>query len=276
MYDDYSKLTNAQQRELYKTINKNYTKTIKDIDERVKLISKQKGKEQRQSIKAITPIIVALWRLNGKEIITTGESIMTDSWLFYEYSALKLQNQRILLTNKEISKMITKTLEKRMKVIKWDKVINGNAKRLDKKVRNIVAKSIKNDKTARQIQAELEKTLKLNRGKAKAIARTETNFYKSESKLQVGNHHEKNGMTIIKTWVYTYLSNEHRSHHIEANGQTVIGINGLFKVGGYETTAPQHFGIASEDINCTCDYKMEYLERVETDLNEYKRYKESK
>ena len=79
-----------------------------------------------------------------------------------------------------------------------------------------------------------------------------------------------------KTWVYTYLSFDHRSTHMQANGQQVIGMDTPFIVGGYKTVAPQHFGIASEDINCTCNYTMDYLQDVNTSESEYKEYKEAK
>jgi len=277
MYDNYNKLTTKQQQALLTSINKNYTDATKDINKRIKKIQGESGKQQRQSIKAITPLIVALWGLNAKEVIVTSETVMSDTWIYYEYVAnIKLGNKRIIMTNQDIAKMINKTLAKRGKVIKWDRVINGNTKRLDKNVRSIIQKGIKNNKTARQMQAQLEKTMKLNRGKAKAIARTESNYYKSESKLQVGSYHENNGQVMIKTWIYTYLSNEHRSSHVDASGQKVVGMDAKFKVGDYSTVAPQHFGIASQDINCSCDYKMEYEEKVDTNMDEYGRYKKSK
>lgn len=276
MYNDYNKLTLAEQKKLIKFINDNYKLTEKQIISKIEEIKKE-NKKQKEIISTITPLIVLLWSKNKIQITKSSINIMQNSWVFYEYvSVMKLNNPKVILSNSEISKLIQNTITKREKIIKWNKVIKGNTKKLDKNVKNIIKKGIKNNKTVRQIQNDLEKTMKLNRGKAKSIAMTETSYYKSESKLQVGQYHSKKGNLIIKKWIYTYLSNEHRQNHINANGQTVIGVDSMFNVGGKSTVAPQHFGDPSEDINCTCDYSMEYDKNVDTSIFEYNKYKEAK
>jgi ABC-type lipoprotein release transport system permease subunit len=181
-----------------------------------------------------------------------------------------------LLTTDQISKEIGKIIAKRENIIKWDKIINKNARSLDKRISKIIQKGLKQGKTEFQLQKEISKTMKLNNGKARTIARTETNFYKTEGKLQVGKYHETKGNLIIKKWVYTYMSHEDRPSHLNANEQIVVGIDNKFNVGGKFTTAPQHFGIAKEDINCSCDYKMEYGQAVDTSIREFNKYKEVK
>jgi hypothetical protein len=191
----------------------------------------------------------------GDKILTTSGVVMKQAWKTY---GTQYKPNPLLLDDKDISQLIGRTVKKRKDIIKWNRVIRANTKVLDKRVANIVKKGISESKTARQIQAELEKTMMMNRGKAKAIARTETNFYKSESKMQVGSRQEKNGETVIKTWVYTHLSKEPREAHLNASGQRVEGINAYFQIGGFKTKAPQHFGLASQDINCTCEMRMEF------------------
>ncbi len=275
MYDDYNKLTLAEQKKLLRDIDRQYTAATKDLKAQIEPILKAKGKSQKQKIAALTAILTALWVLNAERIITTSKAVMETTWIFYEYASIKAGNP-LILPNKEISELIGKTVKKRTDIIKWNRVIKANTKILDKRVSTIVKKGISESKTARQIQAELEKTMGMNRGKAKAIARTETNFYKSESKMQVGKKQEAKGNKIIKTWVYTHLSNEPREHHLNASGQTVEGIDGLFTIGGFKTKAPQHFGLASQDINCTCDMRVEFDKEVNTSISEFEKYRGSK
>ena len=272
MYDDYDKLTKIEQLKLLKEIDKGYLQTTKQINARIKQILESRGKAQRDEIKSLTALITALWLLNKTNIIGTSKSIMDTTWKFFEYASVKAGNP-LILPSEEIAKLIGRTVRKRTDLIKWDKIIRANTKRLDRQVSKIIQQGIKNGKTARQIQNDLEKTMNMNRNKAKSIARTETNYYKSEAKMQVGRRQEAHGNGIIKTWVYTFLSNEPREAHKAANGQKVIGIDSYFNVGGFQTKAAQHFGLASQDINCTCDMKVEFAQRVETSVAEFERYR---
>ncbi len=275
MYEDYDKLTLEEQKRLLREIDQSYDTAMKEIAKKLREIIEADRKSNKQTMEAVAVILAALWVGVGAKVLSTSESIMANTWIFYEYASTKLGNP-LILPMKEISGMIGKTIKKRKKIIRWDQVIRGNSRKLDKAVAKIVKDGIKNSKTTRQIQDQLEKQMGLNRGKAKAIARTETNYYKSEAKLQVGIRQEKAGNPIIKTWVYTYLSKEPRPEHQLANGQTVEGINGLFSIGGYQTTGPHHFGVASQDINCMCDMRVEFARDVDTTLKEYQAYKGDK
>jgi len=255
MYEEYDKLTLAEQKKLLREIDKLYRAETDKVKAEVEKILADKGKSQRDKIKALGVILVALWVAVGDKILATSGVVMKQAWTMY---GTQYKPNPLLLDDKDISQLIGRTVKKRKDIIKWNRVIQSNTKVLDKRVANIVKKGISESKTARQIQAELEKTMMMNRGKAKAIARTETNFYKSESKMQVGLRQEKNGTVVIKTWVYTHLSNEPRESHLNASGQMVEGIDAYFTIGGYKTKAPQHFGLASQDINCTCDMRMEF------------------
>jgi len=278
MYEVYEKIIEGHQKELNKDINESYKKAEEELIALADKSINESGKKEKQANKAIEALILALWVKNGKRVDISSEAIMMDSWLFYEHiAAYRLGKSKLILTNQEIAKIIRNISKQRKKVIKWEKIIKGNGKRLDRQLKYIIRKGVKANKTDRQIQAEIEKRMRLNRNKAKQIARTETNWYRSEAKLRVAKHQEGE-LTVIKTWIYTYRSKEPRVHHKKAgeSGQTAIGVDGKFSINGLETVAPQHFGIASEDINCTCDYKMEYAEKTETSMKEFKQYKDAK
>jgi len=275
MVKDYDKLTSEEQKKLLREIDKEYSMATKEITAKVNKIMEDDRKSQKEKLVAVAGILTALWVGVGVKVLSTSESIIANTWIFYEYVSKKLGNP-LILPMKEISDMVGKTVKKRKDVIKWNKVIKGNSKRLDRQVARIVKKGLANSKTDRQIQSELEKVMKMNRGKAKAIARTETNYYKSEAKLQMGIRQEKAGNPIIKTWVYTHLSKEPRPAHMAADGDVVEGVNGLFSIGGFQTTGPHHFGVASQDINCMCDMRVEFAKDADTTLEEYQAYKDSK
>ncbi|MCK4258760.1 MAG: hypothetical protein KAX49_07265 [Halanaerobiales bacterium] len=288
MNDNLDKLLEEEQSELSKIINKDYRGVTKEIDEELKEIydtaeyNKQgkltNEKEVNKLIKAITPLIATLWLKNSTNITKTSADLINTTYLFNEYVvATKIGNPGVVLKQEDINKAIKGTIKKRKKLIKWDKVIKGNARRLDKKVSKIIKKGLKDGKTEKQVQKKLEKSMKLNNGKAKSIARTETNTYISDSKLQVGALNETHGVDMVKIWVYTYRSVEARPSHVSADGQKVNGIDGDFNVGGKSTKAPQHFGDPSEDINCSCDMRLEYADsNVSSSIKGYNNYKEAK
>jgi hypothetical protein len=262
MYEKYNKLTKAQQKQLLLDIDKEYKKATAEIKAEIVSIVESKGKTQREKIKALEVILIALWGYVGIRTLIHSEKLIATTYSYFIYASKQLGNP-LIMPSKEISDLIGKTIKKRTQLIKWNRVIQSNTKRLDRAVSNIVKKGLAESKTARQIQAELEKTMNMNRGKAKTIARTESNYYKSASKYDVGKRNEKIGNLIIKTWVYTGLSMEPRPAHKAANNDTVTGIDTYFQIGDFKTKAPGLFGVASQDINCTCDYKMEFEKDVD-------------
>jgi len=277
MYEIYQKIVAEHKKELDKAINEDYKSTEQELEILVEKAVNETGKKEREANKLITSLVLALWLRNGKSITKTSKALMNDTWLFYEFiAAQKLNVPSTILTNKQISKMVDKIYKERCKMIKWDKVLNGNARRTNRKIKNIVKQGLKKGKTTRQIQADIQKRMKIDRNKAKMIADNEVNFYRAETKIQVAKH--QTDLTVIKTWIYTFRSKEPRVHHKRAgeSHQVAIGVYGLFEINGHKTIAPQHFGIASEDINCKCDYKMEYAQEVNTTQGEFNKYKEGK
>jgi hypothetical protein len=115
-----------------------------------------------------------------------------------------------------------------------------------------VVNGYKNGKRWTQISKELQKEFGYNKAKAKSIAITERNYYKSEAQLQAIKN--TNGI-VKKIWVHNNIGIG-RDEHIAADGQ-IADKNGYFYVAGQKTIAPQHFGSASQDINCRCSLKLE-------------------
>jgi len=284
-FQQLQKMIEKKQKDLFKQINKDYRETIDLMETEIEKIVEtaeydEKGnllneKEINQKLKTMTPIIVALWLKNKSNIETTSKDMMKETTLFYEFISVKqLGNTRVIQTVPEINKTISKILKERSNTIKWNQVINGNAKTLDKRLQNIIKKDIAKGKTKFQIERDLQTQMRLNSGKARTIARTESNYYYSKSKYETGKLQEESGNIMVKIWEYTYLSKEPRDSHEFANGQIVEGVDTKFIVGGLETVAPQQFGIAGEDINCNCQYTMRYKEG--TNLISYVEYGEYK
>ena len=281
-------LTRNQQTQLFRDINREYRKTYKDLESEIEEVQKvakydddgnlENEKEVSGELSRITPFIAALWIKNGLMIEKTSEDTMKDVWTYYEYlSVTKMNNNRVMLTNSQINRNIKNSIAKRKKLVQFNRVLKANTRTLDKRLAKQITKAIKQGRTKHQLMRDLQKNFKLSSGRAKTIARTETNFYKSEAKLQMARHHEENGNDIYKVWRYTGISDEPRVHHEEADGKVVMGADAYFDVGGLQTQAPQHFEKPGEDINCTCDYEIEYGKAIdEGNLQEYVSYRERK
>lgn len=287
MHETLTKITDQEKLELVKLLNKDYREATKDIQVELQEIYSatkyddegniENEKEIDNKIKKILPIVVLLWLNNSNNITTTGENITFNTWLFYEYASVtKLKNDKVVKSVANLNKIAKNTVKQRKKLIKWNKVIKGNTRTLDKRLSKVIKKGLKQNKTEKQITKDVARTMRLNNGKAKSIARTETNYYRSDSKLQVGQYNETKGNILYKVWLYTYRSKEARSGHVAADLQEVKGVDSKFIVNGHETKAPQHFGIASEDINCSCDYRVDYEQELSVSTREYFKYKGNK
>ena len=103
----------------------------------------------------------------------------------------------------------------------------------------------------------MQKQFGYNKSKAKSIAITEKNYYKSEAQLQAIDSISEN---VKKTWVYTGRAKEPREEHLQADGQ-VADKKGYFHIGGLKTKAHQHFGRADQDINYHCITRIEKINK---------------
>jgi len=131
MYEEYDKLTLAEQKKLLREIDKLYRAETDKVKAEVEKILADKGKSQRDKIKALGVILVALWVAVGDKILTTSGVVMKQAWTMY---GTQYKPNPLLLDDKDISDLIGRTVKKRKDIIKWNRVIQSNTKVLDKRV----------------------------------------------------------------------------------------------------------------------------------------------
>ena len=156
--------------------------------------------------------------------------------------------------NEQWTSIVNKIVKSRQSKIKIAQVIKGNARILNKKVQKTVLSMYKDGRNYKQTAKVLQKEFGYNKAKAKSIAITEKNYYKSEAQLKTTED-----LDTKKIWIHNGAKDP-RDTHLKANGQ-IADKKGYFHIGGYKTQAPQHFGIASEDINCHCTMRIEVINK---------------
>lgn len=215
-------------------------------------------KEVKKSLKLILPILIILWQRNIA--ITTAKSINIMNHTNNYYNIVKKglktpKTPKTTISTNEWSKLVDKIVKNRQSKVKIQQVIKGNARILNKKVQNTVLQMYKDGKNYKQTAKKLQQEFGYNKNKAKQIAITEKNYYKSEAQLKATKD-----LKIKKTWIHNGGSKEPREAHMAADGTSVIGNNSYFTINGYKTLAPQHFGVASEDIYCRCTLRIEVID----------------
>jgi len=261
--EQLNNITTKEQQKLYLETNKLYIKYTKELVKEMEIVEAKSTVENgiitnesvlRKHLDKILILIATLWRFNRKNIIGTSKEILSST---YELFNIIGDKKGILyLTDDRIKGLIKTQLSDRQKIVNFNAIIKGNVKKLNKKVNKIVLNGLKDGRTQKQIAKKLELQMKFDKNRAKSIAATETNYYKTEGLLTAS---QESGELVKKTWVYTYLSKEARESHLQADGQVVYGTDGYFHIGSNVTKAPQHFGIPSEDINCNCTMTVEIV-----------------
>jgi len=253
---ELDKLDNQETIAMLKEIDENYSSLDLPIVEpkynkNGELINE---KEVKKSLKLVLPILLVLWERNIA--ITTAKSIktMTNTNLYVNTLKTALKRPKTSISVKEWNDIMDKLIKDRQNKIKIKQVIRGNANTLNKRVQNTVMEMYKDGKNYKQTAKELQKQFGYNKNKAKSIAITEKNYYKSEAQVKAIDNITEN---VRKIWIHN-KANDPRDSHLNANGQ-IADKKGYFHIGGYKTTAPQHFGIASEDINCHCTMRIEII-----------------
>lgn len=260
-----NKLNQEEQINMLKEIDKNYADLKLPVINPIydKNGNLKNEKEIKEKLKLFIIIISALWLANITILDKHSKNTIINTYAFY--NALKKEIRKITVTElKELSKdtmstekwnkIMDKIILDRQKKIKIKQVLKGNIDLLNKRVQNTVQDMYRTGKSKPQIAKELETIFNYNKNKAKSIALTEVNWYKSEAQLEATN-----GLKIKKTWIHN-KARDPRETHVAMNGKSVIGRDTYFNVGGLKTKAPQHFGIPSEDINCHCTMRIEVIE----------------
>lgn len=251
---EFNKLDKQTQLSMLREIDKNYQELDLPIiepnyDNNGEIKNK---KEVDSSLKKCLTILFALWTINWAITETNSKKSMVI--VNNRINTLKRSKNatKTIITTKEWNNIIDKAVKDRIKKVKIKQVIKGNAKRLNKQVQKTVVNGYKNGKRWTQISKELQKEFGYNKNKAKSIAITERNYYKSEAQLQAIS----NAKGIIKKiWVHNSIGIA-RDEHIAADGQ-VADKDGYFYVAGQKVQGPQHFGDPSQDINCHCTVRLE-------------------
>lgn len=248
------KMTRDELLAMSREIDNNYAKLeLPVIEPKYKDGKLTNEKELKKKIKLFLGIAGLLWANNLTIINKNSKSIQT---LVFKDIVLKMAKKSLKtgITKTEWNEIIAQSMKDRAKKIKINQVIKGNVKRLNRNLQKTVISMYKEGKSKPQIAKALQKELGYNKAKAKQIATTEVNYYKSNAQLKAISKVE---VPIKKIWVYNKGAKEPREHHQMANGQ-VADKNGYFTVGGKKTTSPQHFGDPAEDIYCHCSMQLEF------------------
>lgn len=243
--------------DMYNEISKNYAELDLPIEKPKydKNGNLTNEKEVKNSLKKILPILILLWSINLA--ITEDKSIKTMNNTNIYINSLKTASKlgKKSISTKEWNSIVNKLLKDRQKTIKIKQVIRGNANILNKRVQNLVNQMYKDGKSWVQTSKKLQELYEYNEKKAKSIAITEKNYYKSEAQLKAIDNISED---VKKTWIHN-RAREPRESHLFADGQ-VADKNGYFHIDGLLTQAPQHFGVASQDINCHCTMQIEIID----------------
>jgi len=256
---ELDRLNNKETNEMLKDIEENYSSLDLPIakpkyDKNGELTNE---KEVKQSLKLILPILIVLWESNIAITTARSVAVMNSTNLYFNIVKSGLKVPKTSISVKEWNGIMDKLIKERQKKIKIKQVIRGNANTLNKRVQQTVQEMYKNGKSWPQTQRELQRQFGFNKAKAKSVAITEKNYYKSEAQLKAIESIETE---VKKVWVYTGRAKEPREEHKKANGQ-VADKKGYFHIGGLKTKAPQHFGRADQDINCRCVMRVETLDK---------------
>lgn len=129
--------------------------------------------------------------------------------------------------------------------------LGEDVSRLKKRIANSVSRGIASGAPYTEIARNIRLDGRISVGRSITIARTEGNRVYSEASLDSGMRaKQKSGADLIKQWDST-LDSRTRPHHRQLDGQ-VRELSEDFEVVGKRASAPLHFGVPEEDINCRC------------------------
>lgn len=122
---------------------------------------------------------------------------------------------------------------------------------LKKRIANNIARGISTASLYRDIARNIESNFNTGFNRAMRIVRTESSrIYNAATLDSAIAAKDKTGADLVKVWDAT-LDGITRPHHRQLNGQ-VRELDKDFEVDTLTASAPGHFGIAKEDINCRC------------------------
>ena len=259
MFDFIDRLDRKQTLEMLKELDNNYVNITSKIPKPV-YDKKGKWKNEKEVKKALKKLALEfehLWSMNLLIIDKYSKKTLANNYILFEIVRVELEKQDELMALAEWNKVQNKIIKSRQKKIKMRQIIHGNSRRTNKRFNKLVTDMYKNGYSWNDVEKALMKEFNYNSARAKRIAITEKNYYKSEAQLQAIK-----GLDVYKTWLYSYVAKEPRHDHVLASYQTVRGHDGLFEVGELKALAPQHFGLPEEDINCHCLMRIDLVEDI--------------
>ena len=251
---EYNEQDKKTTQEMYNEITKNYAGLNLPIEKPKydKNGNLTNEKDVKKSLKEILPILLILWETNLAIVERKSKKIMTNTNVYINTLKKASKMGKTSISTSEWNSIMVALLKERQEAIKIKQVIRGNANVLNKKVQKLVNEMYKDGKSWPQTSKKLQQLYGYNEKKAKSIAITEKNYYKSEAQLQAIDNIKQN---VKKTWIHN-RAREPRGSHLHAEGQ-VADKKGYFHIAGLLTEAPQHFGDPSQDINCHCTMRIE-------------------
>ncbi|OEH86244.1 hypothetical protein BHU72_11970 [Desulfuribacillus stibiiarsenatis] len=194
---------------------------------------------------------------NAKSLTTSLFDMFEESYLYTVYAVeseaqIKLGMNRInrKIIEKAIQNPITGlTLNDRLKKNRNDVIIN-----IRQQITQGLIQGESYQKMARRIKSTLEGDVK----KAMRVVQTEAHRVQQQGRLDPLDKFEEKGIKLAKVWVAT-LDDRTRDSHQDLDGQHADK-DGFFELNGMTAEAPGMFGVAEEDINCRCTFRIEILD----------------
>lgn len=239
-------------------------------------------KQYRQVLKNIKTELLKLEEqgvLNGAEIVKYGRLKKLEQAVIKEASAVTKANNKIVknelmevyeetyyrtgftletevqakLGYKAINdKLLRAALINQYDLIGWENRMKNNGALMVRQIISKVSEGIVQGRPYREIARDVTERVDISSREAIVIARTEGGRVYSRASLDSMMVAESAGVIIAKKWVST-LDERTRPTHQQADGQEVP-IDGEFEVGGVKMIAPRLSGVASEVIQCRCNF----------------------
>lgn len=247
----------SNEGDVLKEIEKQYKQAIKDIDERILILSQ--GEETQSKIyqieyqKTLKKQVQAIVDKLQADQYTTIEQFLHDSYkagyvgTMYAVAGdigtpiISPINQaavtRAVITDSKISESLYNALGVDCKKLK---------KRISSEISRGIATGISYDEMARNIQLTAQAPF----NRTKTIVRTEAHRIYEASSEDARQQAKASGAKIVKQWDAT-LDGKTRDSHRQLDG-TVVEADDYFTLGNKKAKYPGDFGDPAEDCNCRC------------------------
>jgi SPP1 gp7 family putative phage head morphogenesis protein len=269
------KLTDKQERELLKQLQKQYSIALKDTRALVSEVYAKynlggemtyaeisKFNRLTKLEKELVSELNKLYANTGKEIRSTLGKVYTDSYLYTGFS-LESEAQVKLAYSMVSREQVNRALQNNISGLTLNDRLKNNRAQIIIKTREQLTQGLIQGESISQMANRLKNVYEGDLNKAVRIARTETNRVRNEGTLDSYEHAKNRGLEFDKIWLST-IDGRVRDSHAQLDGQKADK-DGLFHVNGLSTIGPGQFSIASEDIHCRCTTRVEFKDLEATE-----------